>query len=468
MDADLVVELREALKEGLPWDAADALIPAATLRDVLSSATSVAPEGLTLVRGHVIGDLDLSRLQIGFPLTFEGTTFHGRVVLENLRAEDIWFAGGVINADGHPGAAVDGSGLQCRSLAFGSLTIRHAPTTIVAPGINLWGAEIRGDLHFEAVDLTLIDATTVRWALWLREARVNGDVGITVCQMPGAVELDGATIERRLYFDGTSSAPALRAQHVSLDRATVGELTVNLVDIGSATLSAHGAHIRVLDVWDPLRGSPGAEGTWPSLDSASVAIDRVSVPEDQLANLITWLTDPPPRGITYHRQPALAVATSLAAEGLQGPATRLRIEAEDRFRRQRIERWESTVPALTTPGRAWKQLWRTTTKLTAGHGHATGRAVAGVVVCLVGAYVATLIGKATGDFTYIGSAATQPSLFPELFAVDVVLGPMDLGQTDSWIATSRLLTLTLSAFKAGALFFAAMAVGSLSGLFRRV
>lgn len=185
-----------------------------------------------------------------------------------------------------------------------------------------------------------------------------------------------------------------------------------------------------------------------------------------------WLSQEPygtkgaPGSGRFHIQPWMAVADAFAQAGLESDSRKLKLDATDRFFRERAN-WFA------------KNVWRRITKYTIGHGYYSQLAIGWmaalwlVSTVLVGVNAAAFspsdldaalqapshaVTKVDSDgvadekvavtATTTPAPPAYPALVAPLYAVDIVLSPVGTGQSDAWrISTDVWLSAVLTGIK---------------------
>jgi hypothetical protein len=217
-------------------------VRAAILRWLIRDRTArerVDPQGIRIVDALVTGELDLTAMQVPFPLSFERCTFDSKITLRDAEVRNLEFSGselldiagdrlvcrGGISLDegckahnevGFIAARIDGD-LACRDSRFSGLSLDACEINgsvyfdhgFVSNGtVELRGAVVRGDLacrggHFEGPKADNADDVPRSDAIDAGGITVGGnayfDEGFLAC---GAVFLSRAKIDGGLHCDG--------------------------------------------------------------------------------------------------------------------------------------------------------------------------------------------------------------------------------------------------------------------------
>ncbi|MEU9954592.1 hypothetical protein [Streptomyces sp. NPDC050982] len=288
-----------------------------------------------------------------------------------------------------------------------------APTLTVGGGIYAHGLTVEGGVNLfaavvgESIELTASTLLPYRqYALRAPGARVEADIRMdSATTVAGDIDLTRAEVKGTFSIIGPTFA---QGTTVVLHRAAVGALHVESLGAPPATLDLSAATIVAIT---------DAVDSWPSQVALTALSYQALHPVMPATRRLQWLH----RGTDYHPQPYEQLAAYYRQLGHDDDA-RTVLLAKHRQRRR-------SLPRLG-------QLWGYIEDAAVGYGYRPGRALL---------WLLALVSTAAIAFSAVPPQPAQsngPSFQPVVFALDLILPVLDLGQekaftpvdSTAWIA----------------------------------
>lgn len=416
----LRVSRHSELVSGSPRDETeiDAYVLATDLMDALTELSLDAerpphPTGLVLRKTVVEGALDLSHLDLGFPLRFDGCVFTGWLNLDFSTISALTIDSCEFDVQGD-------------HLAFGAV-VGHSATVVHA--------------------LNLSDVKGVR-RLFLMDCSI-GELGF---QRRSMRDIGKAGYRFRTVLDG-SSIGRLSVETSGLEEEKAGKLDKGEMRGGRrGTLRRRGTgrdaaspKLRI-----PPFGSP-ATLTIRSLQAQGMSDDQTTVDPKLLAAWIKAGNTGDPEDTTYSRQVWEEFASALDRDAMDAEATKLRILGR-RFGRSKLKN-------------PFAKLWGWILDATIGYGYANHRAF--LLWCALFVLTIGITSVANGlSLLPVGENDLSSPGSILLYSLSVVLSPIGTDGPQDWFfgGAPIALALVLSAIKVTSLALLGLFLSGITGI----
>jgi hypothetical protein len=204
MDVVDEAELAQVLRDGAVLDRADARIPGDLIRQFCARrAAEVDPRGIRVRGGVITGVLDLTGVEVPFPLRFDGCEFEAAPILHGAQVKEL----AITRCPSLPGLLANGISVQGDlDLSRTHVVGAHVTSASTSRKASIWlcESEIGGRLLF--VDTTItpdegeraIQADRMRvggTVRFLHNFHARGEMRLVGAQVIGSFDLTGAWIE---------------------------------------------------------------------------------------------------------------------------------------------------------------------------------------------------------------------------------------------------------------------------------
>jgi hypothetical protein len=395
------------------------------LCDGLSSGGEIRFAGCTISGGVLLQQANLSAGDHANALVLDGGTIGQGIIAIELKAKgevrmiDTEVVGNVSlrqaelsEPDDYPDAdaiSLDNSEIK------GSLLCEKA---VVAGSMRLPHLSVRGHVSLEGA---VLNSPPAQEALLADGLTVTASVQLNMLDSRGTVRLNGATIDGQLALvdaqlaSSSSNLPALTLIGARIDQlvlapgSTQGAIDLRQVNVRSLWDAQDGAFIRDLPDELLLDGL-----TYQSIREPLPAKDRLG-----------WLAIAQKQ--RFYPGSYLELAKFYNRVGLSSDARRVLIARERRATKE-VSKW--------SPRRTWRNfLW-----VTIGNGYRNW--LAGL--WLLGVVAAGTLAFAMSEGDLVPLHADHPDFNPFLYAIDVTIPVLDLGQQSSWAANGAMAWVVLA------------------------
>jgi hypothetical protein len=486
--------LRHQIRDGgIDGTAGDQPLGASEVRDLLvfySQCPAAAVEPFRLRDVHIGGSLDLSHMQLGFDLDLTGCVFAGELVLTGAKTGSVQLSHARLHALVAGNARVGGD-LVLHGARVAGESPREpvaAPDTAhlyrsgdqVQSAVRTIDAESRSPVlltssHIDG-DVVMTDATvdTVEaWAVYAPRLQVAGSFIASGLRATGGIKLSEARFENSIVLD-RAHVHGVEANIVTMRGGFLADW--GFVSTGPLDLLAMQAGNIVTFHDAELRGTP-VSANLTRLTASRIRLDMRARPRGRLIlrdvrteSLVDSTESWPAKGdldlegLRYGRISATDEVTvgqrvdwltrdgEIASSSFERLAAHYQTSGDERSARTvRLARER----CLVRRKKMHHRLWGWTQDALFGYGFAPVRALL---------WLAALVGGGAWWFSLHSvlpvSAQEHPSWDPAIYALDLVVPIVDLGQERAWDPTGANKAVAMTLVIAGWLLATAVVAGA--------
>lgn len=390
-------------------------VSARVLRDIDISGGAFRNDGAVAI--------NFANAEIAGQLWGDGAKITGQVLLQGARiARNIDLRGAEIAPRAAQRGDAYGRAIDATSMSVGGAALLHGAN--VKGEVLLADARIQGYLAFGGGRYI----NPGHWAIRAPNVRVGGNLTFKIAESGYAplgqkTVIEGGAKFDRAQIEGAFAWSALELRGAGPENSKGGAFSIadariggplqarNLVAQEGASIDASGANCAVLD--DDVKTGWGPDGV--RLDLEGFAYGRLENANDRWRQRLSWLRRARRDGERFSPQPYTHLAQVYAKAGLREDARRILLAQHD-VRTARASAGPLTWALSSAFG------------LVAGYGLAPIRIVRALALFLALGVAGVLTMNAQGALVRPDGTACNGAIEPALYAVDVALPVIDLGQ----------------------------------------